>query len=48
VGMSLARLEGQIALGRFISRYPRYRIENRIRSPRVRFRGFLQLPVVLG
>ena len=48
VGMSLARLEGQIALGRFIQRYPRYEIVNPVRSPRVRFRGFMQLPAVLA
>lgn len=48
VGMSLARLEGQIALGRFIKRYPRYEIVNPVRSPRVRFRGFMQLPAVLA
>jgi len=48
VGISLARLEGQIALGRFVARYPHYRIENPVRSPRVRFRGFAQLPVVLS
>jgi cytochrome P450 len=46
--MSLARLEGQIALGRFIQRYPRYEIVNPVRSPRVRFRGFMQLPAVLA
>ena len=47
VGMSLARLEGQIALGRFIQRYPHYQIVNSTRSPRVRFRGFTHLPAIL-
>jgi len=47
VGMSLARLEGQIALGRFVARYPHYQIDKPVRSPRVRFRGFAHLPVML-
>jgi cytochrome P450 len=47
VGMSLARMEGQIALGRFVARYPHYQIDKPVRSPRVRFRGFAQLPVML-
>jgi cytochrome P450 len=47
VGMSLARLEGQIALSRFVARYPHYQIDKPVRSPRVRFRGFAQLPAML-
>ncbi|MEO0315746.1 MAG: hypothetical protein RI928_2202 [Pseudomonadota bacterium] len=47
VGMSLARLEGQIAIGRFIARFPHYAISDAVRSPRVRFRGFLRLPANL-
>jgi len=47
VGMSLARLEGQVAIGRFIARFPNYAIKDAVRSPRVRFRGFLRLPVTL-
>jgi cytochrome P450 len=47
VGMSLARLEGQVAIGRLIARYPSYAISDAVRSPRVRFRGFLRLPVTL-
>lgn len=46
-GMSLARLEGQIAIGRFIARFPEYVIRDPERSPRVRFRGFLRLPAQL-
>lgn len=42
VGMSLARLEGRIAIGRFIARFPGYRLAAApVRSPRARFRGFL-------
>ena len=47
VGMSLARLEGQVAIGRFIARFPDYAIDGAVRSPRVRFRGFLRLPAML-
>ncbi len=47
-GMSLARLEGQVALGRLIARFPNYAIREAERSPRVRFRGFLRLPATLG
>ena len=47
-GMSLARLEGQVALGRLIVRFPNYAIREAERSPRVRFRGFLRLPATLG
>ena len=44
-GMSLARLEGQIAIGRLLTRFPRYAITNKpVRSGRVRFRGFLAIP----
>jgi cytochrome P450 len=43
-GMSLARLEGQIALGRFIARFPNYTLTSPpVRSPRIRFRGFLNI-----
>jgi cytochrome P450 len=43
-GMSLARLEGQIALGRFIARFPNYTLTSPpVRSPRIRFRGFLHI-----
>jgi len=46
-GMILARLEGQVALGRLIARFPNYAIREAERSPRVRFRGFLRLPATL-
>jgi hypothetical protein len=43
VGFTLARLEGSIAVGRFLARFPNYEITDRKRSPRLRFRGFTRL-----
>jgi cytochrome P450 len=44
-GLSLARLEGRIAIGRFLRRFPGYRlIEEPTRGGRARFRGFLRAP----
>ncbi|MBE7369887.1 cytochrome P450 [Ramlibacter pallidus] len=44
-GLSLARLEGRVAIGRFLARFPRYRLtEPPTRGGRARFRGFLQAP----
>jgi cytochrome P450 len=44
-GMSLARLEGRIAIGRFLQRFPRYQLSAApIRGGRARFRGFLHAP----
>ncbi len=44
-GLSLARLEGRIAIGRFVQRFPRYRLAGpAVRGGRARFRGFLQAP----
>jgi cytochrome P450 len=41
-GLSLARLEGRIAIGRFLQRFPRYRLtQPPVRGGRARFRGFL-------
>lgn len=49
VGMNVARLEGQIAIGRFVARFPNYRAQGRfVRGGRVRFRGFLSIPVLLA
>ncbi|WP_288586207.1 cytochrome P450, partial [uncultured Methylobacterium sp.] len=49
VGMAVARLEGRIALSRFLARFPGYRLDGApVRSQRVRFRGFLRLPARLG
>jgi cytochrome P450 len=44
-GLSLARLEGRIAIGRFLQRFPDYRLSAQPqRGGRARFRGFLQAP----
>jgi cytochrome P450 len=47
-GLSLARLEGRIAIGRFLARFPRYRLtEAPTRGGRARFRGFLHAPFAI-
>ena len=44
VGMGLARLEGRVAIGRFVARFPRYRLVGApVRSQRARFRGHLRV-----
>ncbi len=44
-GLSLARLEGRIAIGRFLQRFPGYRLTvTPTRGGRARFRGFLNAP----
>jgi hypothetical protein len=44
-GLSLARLEGRIAIGRFLRRFPNYRLTaSPTRGGRARFRGFLRAP----
>ena len=44
-GLSLARLEGRIAIGRFLQRFPNYQLTKApVRGGRARFRGFLQAP----
>ena len=44
-GLSLARLEGRVAIGRFLQRFPGYRLTAApTRGGRARFRGFLQAP----
>jgi len=44
-GLSLARLEGRIAIGRFLARFPGYRLSaDPVRGGRARFRGFLRAP----
>ena len=48
-GMALARLEGAIAISRFLARFPNYAINGEpVRGGRVRFRGFLSVPCVTG
>jgi cytochrome P450 len=45
-GMSLARLEGKVAIERFLARFPGYEPDGApVRSHRARFRGFTSLPV---
>ena len=49
IGLNVARLEGRIAIGRFLARFPRYRLTGTpVRGGRARFRGFLSIPVSLG
>jgi cytochrome P450 len=49
IGLNVARLEGRIAIGRFLARFPGYRLDGApVRGGRARFRGFLSIPVGLG
>ncbi len=46
VGLNIARMEGRIAIGRFLTRFPNYRLSAPpTRGGRARFRGFLTIPV---
>jgi cytochrome P450 len=48
-GMALARLEGAIAISRFLARFPNYRLTAEpVRGGRVRFRGFSRVPCAVG
>jgi cytochrome P450 len=48
-GMALARLEGAIAISRFLARFPEYELSGPpVRGGRVRFRGFLSVPCAVG
>jgi cytochrome P450 len=48
-GLSLARLEGRIAIGRFLQRFPQYRLTAApVRGGRARFRGFLHAPFAVA
>jgi cytochrome P450 len=48
-GMALARLEGAIAISRFLKRFPNYALNGKpVRGGRVRFRGFLSVPCAAG
>lgn len=47
-GASLARMEGQVAIGKLVERFPRLRSNGKpVRGGRTRFRGFLELPVTI-
>jgi cytochrome P450 len=49
IGLNVARLEGRIAIARFLARFPNYRLAGTpVRGGRARFRGFLSIPVALG
>ena len=49
VGMQLGRLEGVVAVSRFLARFPGYALAGTpVRGGRARFRGFLHLPVRLA
>lgn len=49
VGMTLARMEGRIAIGRFLRRFSNYRLTGApVRGGRARFRGFLALPAIVS
>jgi cytochrome P450 len=48
-GMNLARLEGAIAISRFLARFPHYRLQGApVRGNRARFRGFVAVPAILA
>lgn len=48
-GLALARLEGRIAISRFLERFPNYAANGAgQRARRVRFRGFTHLPIKLA
>jgi cytochrome P450 len=48
-GMALARLEGAVAISRFLARFPNYTLSGApVRGGRVRFRGFLSVPCMVG
>jgi cytochrome P450 len=48
-GMALARLEGAIAISRFLAQFPGYALDGEpVRGGRVRFRGFLRVPCRVG
>ena len=48
-GMALARLEGAIAISRFLARFPNYAPGGEpVRGGRVRFRGYLSVPCMTG
>ena len=48
-GMALARLEGAVAISRFLARSPAYVLKGApVRSGRARFRGFLSVPCIVN
>jgi cytochrome P450 len=48
VGLTLARMEGRVAVSKFLKRFPDYELaQDTARSARIRFRGFTRLPARL-
>ena len=48
-GLNVARLEGRVAIARFLARIPGYRLAGTPkRGGRARFRGFLKVPIAVG
>ncbi len=48
-GMALARLEGAVAISRFLARFPNYALDGEpVRGGRVRFRGYSRVPCTVG
>jgi len=47
IGLNLARMEGRVAIGRFLKTFPTYKITDAVRSPRLRFRGYDKLMATL-
>jgi cytochrome P450 len=48
VGLAVARLEGRVAIQRFLGRFPNYKLGRAaVRGGRIRFRGFNSLPIDL-
>ncbi len=43
VGLTLARMEGRVAVSKFLDRFPNYDIIDTARAPRMRFRGMTRL-----
>ncbi|MEX0320312.1 MAG: cytochrome P450 [Ruegeria sp.] len=49
VGLTLARMEGRIAIGRLLDRFPNYRLlPGRVPGGRIRFHGYAALPAELA
>jgi cytochrome P450 len=48
IGLNVARLEGRMAIERFLARFPGYALTGEpVRGGRARFRGFLSIPVAV-
>jgi len=48
-GMNVARMEGRVAFGRLLARFPKIELVGEpVRDRRIRFRGFRTLPVRMG